>query len=126
MNLLNKLFKRKAKTKIPEPPSWDTVVEMMYDKELDCFIHDVVKVIYSNDKSKRYVILRKENGLLTYQLEEIYQYDEAEWAYICLHNNALPATWVPSAYNATKSVFENTNDLLNELKSEAEYKSYFG
>ena len=83
-------------------------------------------MIYSNDKSKRYVILRKENGLLTYQLEEIYQYDEAEWAYICLHNNALPATWVPSAYNATKSVFENTNDLLNELKSEAEYKSYFG
>ena len=125
MKFLDKLFKRKAKAKIPQPPSWDTVVETMYDKELDCFIDDVAKVIYSNDRSKRYVILRKENGLLTYLLEELYQYDGVEWEYVYSHDNALPAAWVSSVYNAGKSVFANMNDLLKELESEAEYENYF-
>ncbi len=36
---------------IPPSPSWETVVEMMYDKHLDAFSDEVVKVIYSKDRS---------------------------------------------------------------------------
>ena len=73
----------------------------------------------------RYVILREENGLFTYQLEAIYQYDEDEWKYICSHDNALPAMWEPFRGVVEKSIFKSTNDLLKELESEPEYKQYF-
>jgi len=32
MNFFTKLFKKKAVVEIPPMPSWETVVEMMYDK----------------------------------------------------------------------------------------------
>ena len=73
----------------------------------------------------RYVILREKNGLFTYRLEAIYQYDKDEWKYICSHDNALPAMWEPLRGIVGKSIFKNTNDLLKELKSEPEYKQYF-
>jgi hypothetical protein len=37
MNFFTKLFKKKAVVEIPPMPSWETVVEMMYDKHLDAF-----------------------------------------------------------------------------------------
>ena len=73
----------------------------------------------------RYVILRDENGLFTYQLEAIYQYDEDEWKYMCFHDDALPAMWEPFRGSFLKSVFENKEDLWKEMKSEPEYKQYF-
>ena len=81
-----------------EPPmhSWETVVEMMYDKYLDAFSDEVVKVIYSKDRWMRYVVLKDEKEFFTYQLEAIYQYDEDEWKYICSHDNVLPAMWEPA------------------------------
>lgn len=106
-------------------PSWESIVEMMRDKHLDTFADEVVDVIYSQDCSMRYVILKDENGLFTYQLEAIYQYDEDEWKYICSHDDALPAMWEPFIGIVGKSVFENTKDLLKELKFEPEYKQYF-
>lgn len=106
-------------------PSWESIVEMMRDKHLEAFADEVVDVIYSQDCSMRYVILKDENGLFTYQLEVIYQYDEDEWKYICSHDDALPAMWEPFRGIVGKSVFENTKDLLKELKSEPEYKQYF-
>ena len=95
MNFLTKLFKKKTVVEIPPRPSWETVVEMMYDKHLDAFSNEVVKVIYSKDRSMRYVVLKDEKGFITYQLEAIYQYDEDEWKYICSRNNVLPAMWEP-------------------------------
>ena len=32
MNIFAKLFKRKSKEETPPMPSWETVVEMMYDR----------------------------------------------------------------------------------------------
>ena len=125
MNIFNWLFRKKPNRDIPSMPSWESIVEMMRDKHLDAFTDEVVDVIYSKDSSMRYVILREENGLFTYQLEAIYQYDEDEWKYICSHDNALPGMWEPFRGIVGKSVFENTNDLLKELKSEPEYKQYF-
>ena len=125
MSFFDWLFRKKTKQNIPQMPSWESIVEMMRDKHLDAFADEVVDVIYSKDSSMRYVILREENGLFTYQLEAIYQYDEDEWKYICSHDNALPAMWEPLRGIVGKSIFKNTNDLLKELKSEPEYKQYF-
>ena len=125
MIFLTKLFKKKSKEETSTIPSWETVVEMMYDKHLDAFSDEVVKVIYSKDRSMRYVILKDEKDLFTYLLEAIYQYDEDEWKYICSHDNALPAMWDPFIGIVGNSIFENMDELLKELKAEPEYKRYF-
>ncbi|MBE6985379.1 MAG: hypothetical protein E7434_07230 [Ruminococcaceae bacterium] len=114
-----------SKKDIPLMPQWEAIVEMMRDKYLEAFTDEVVEVIYSKDCSLRYVILKDEKGLFTYQLEAIYQFDEDEWKYICFHNDALPATWVPFGGIVGKSVFENINEWLKELRAEPEYKQYF-
>ena len=106
-------------------PTWDTIVEMMYDKHLDNFTYEVVDVIYSKDRSMRYVIFKKGNGLLTYQLEAIYQFDEDEWRFICFNDNVLPAMWEPIQRNAGRSYFENMAELRKEMVNEPEYKQYF-
>ena len=125
MNLFNWMFRRKPKQDIPSMPSWEVIVEMMRDKYLDLFADEVVDVIHSKDCSMRYVILKDEKDFFTYQLEAIYQYDEDEWKYICAHDNALPAMWEPFRGIVGKSVFENIDELLKEIKTEPEYKQYF-
>ena len=62
MNFFTKLFTKKAVVEIPPMPSWETVVEMMYDKYLDTFSDEDVKVVYSKDRSMRYVVLKDEKG----------------------------------------------------------------
>ena len=62
---------------------------------------------------------------ISLQPEAIYQYDEDEWEYICSHDNVLPAMWEPFRGIVRKSVFENIDELLKELKAEPEYKQYF-
>ena len=74
---------------------WARAVEMLYDKELDGFCGEVVKVIYSKEKSMRYVILKKENDIFTYELQMIYLYDDEEQEYICMQDGTLPAMWEP-------------------------------
>ena len=125
MNFFNTNFKRKSKELIPPSPSWETVVEMMYDKQLNVFSGEVVRVIYSKDRAMRYIVLKCENKVFTYQLEAIHQFDEDEWKYICAHDNALPAMWEPFRGIVGKSFFENIEELLKEIKTEPEYKQYF-
>ena len=125
MKFFLNLFKKKQAVPVPPTPSWEAVVEMMHDKYLDAFSDEVIQVIYSKDRSMRYVILKDERGLLTYQLEAIYQYDGDEWKYFCSNNDALPAMWEPYKGIYGKSLFESLDDLLKELKSEPEYLLYF-
>lgn len=125
MNLSHWIFRRKTKKDIPPIPSWNAIVDMMHDKHLDAFADEVVEVFYSKDSSMRYVVLKDEKGFFTYQLEAIYQYDEDEWKYICSNDNALPAMWESFRGKVGRSVFENTDELLKELKAEPEYKRYF-
>lgn len=124
MTFFDRLFKRKPNSVIPPMPSWEAIVETMYDKHLDSFCDEVVKVIYSKDRSLRYVVLKNDSGLFTYQLEMICQYDEDEWKYIASHDNALPSMWVPRGF-VVKSVFSSIDELLKEIKAEPEYKNYF-
>ena len=125
MKFFNRIFRRKQNTDIPPMPAWNTIVEMMYDKQLDTFADEVVDVIYSKDRSKRYVILKKGNDLLTYQLESIYQFDEDEWNYIGSYDNALPAMWAPFIGIEGKSIFNSIKELRNEIENEPEYRQYF-
>lgn len=101
------------------------MVEIMYDKHLDAFSEEVVRVIYSIDRSMRYVVLKNEKGYFTYQLEAIYQYEEDEWKYLSAQEDVLPALWEPFRGIVGKSIFENMDDLLKEIKAEAEFKHYF-
>ena len=124
MNVFAKIFRKRQKD-IPLMPTWDAVVDMMYDRQLDSYADKVLRVTYSKDKSMRYVILRNENGLCTYRLEAIYQYNPEEWVYLSVHKDPLPAMWEPIHGVVGKSVFENIDELLTEMEAEPEYKRYF-
>lgn len=126
MKLFNKLFIKEKKTEsIPPMPSWNSIVEELYNMNLDAFSDEVINVFYSKDKSMRYVVLKDEKGIFTYQLEAIYQFDEDEWRYICSNDNALPAMWEPYSGHCGSSLFSNEDDLMNELKTQPEYKQHF-
>lgn len=98
---------------------------MMYDKGLDAFSSQVVDVRYSKDRSMRYVILKDDQGLFTYQLEAIYQLDEDEWKYMCSSDPARAALWEPYKGILGHSLFETMEELMKELKTEPEYQQYF-
>lgn len=125
MNFFTRLFQKEKPKEVPAMPPRAEIVEMMYDKYLDAFADEVVSVVYSIDKTMRYVVLKDEKGLFTYQLETIYQFDEDEWKYICSHNDALSAMWEPFRCFVGNSFFENEEELLKEMKEEPEYKQYF-
>ena len=125
MNFFKRLFQNEKPKEFPAMPPWAELVEMMYDKSLDAFVDEVVRVVYSADNTLRYVVLKDVKGLFTYQLEAIYQFDADEWKYICSNNVALPAMWEPFRGIVGKSFFENEEELLKEMKEEPEYKQYF-
>ena len=106
-------------------PAWEEIVEMMYDKYLDTFSLEVVKVIYSKDRSLRYVILKNERGFFTYELEAIRKFYEDEWRYVRLHDKALPALWEPFHTPGGKSFYSDLNSLIKDMQAEGEYKTYF-
>ena len=121
---VKRLFRklRKEKRIVPPMPEWDEIVEMLYDKNLDFLDSTVEKVIYSKDKSKRYVVLKSDKGFFSYRLEKIYQLDEEEWSYRCSFD-LTPAFW-HDVDNGSKSIFLNLEDALKELEQEAEYKFF--
>lgn len=122
---IKSLFQKKRRPEIPPIPSWEEIVEMMHDKQLDAFSDEVVRVIYSKDKTMRYVVLKSEKGFFTYLFEAIYQFDADEWKYVSSDKNALPAMWEPVRGSAGKSIFVNVDELLKEMQTEPEYKRYF-
>mgnify|MGYP006865367396 CR=1 FL=1 len=116
---------RKASAVSPSMPKREEIVEMMYGMQLEAFGDKVVRVIYSSDRTMRYVILKDEKDLYTYQLEAIYQFDEEEWKYVSSKTNAVPAMWEPFHNALGSSIFSDEQDLLREMESEPEYKQYF-
>ena len=122
MNFLKALFRKEKRQEIPPMPSWSEIVEIMYDKSLGSFVDEVVSVVYSVDKTMRYVVLKDKKGHFTYQLETIYQFDEDEWKYIGSQKDALPAMWESVRCSG---LFAYETDLLKEMRVEPEYKQYF-
>ena len=60
MNFFKRLFQKEKPKKFPAMPPWVEIVKMMYDKSLDAFVDEVVRVVYSADNTMRYVVLKDE------------------------------------------------------------------
>ena len=127
VNLFSKLFNKKRKNaNVPPIPPFSEIVEMMYDKSLS-FSEDlqVIKVIYNEEKTKRFILLKSVNGYYKYTYEEICVFDEEEWMYICNQENALPAWWAPKDRSFAYSFFGTEDEALKMLMQEGEYNQYF-
>lgn len=124
IRLISIFKKNKQKKEVPQIQSWESIVDALYDDGLDAFCNEVIRVIYSKDRSMRYVILKDEENLLTYELEAIYQFYNDEWQYLCSHT-AIPAMWEPYRGVLGHSVFACEEDLMRELMAEPEYKKFF-
>ncbi len=126
MNFIKRLFRKKSEgTALPPIPSWDEIKDIMYDRNLDAFQAEIVEVIYSKDRSMRYVVTKDKNDAFYYCLEVIYPFDEDDWQYIGVNEGALPAMWQehPDAKNI--SIFDSKEGALLEIYSEPFYKNYF-
>ena len=79
MNFFSRLFNKKKRDSVPPIPPFSEIVEMMYDKSLS-FSEDLqlVKVIYNEEKTKRFILLKSVNGYYKYTYEELCLFDEEE------------------------------------------------
>lgn len=123
MSFMKKLFRKENDKTVPPMPAWNEIVEAMFDKELS-FTDEIVRVIYSDDKASRIVVLKKNDGLFTYIYERLYRFDEDEWFYNSDHTK-IPAYWCEDNDVTGVSVFENIDSLINDLKERSEYKEIF-
>ena len=125
-NKLKSIFSRKkAITPIPPKPSWQETVELMYDKSLSCFSDEIVKVIYSNNKEKRVIFFKSENGFYYYSIEQLVEFDDEEWAYFAKEPDALPAMWVTPIQTSARSIFGTEQEAWNDFIISPEYKNDF-
>ncbi len=117
MSLFKKLSKRR---KIVPLPPWEEIVEMMYGKNNSYNHCEVVDVIYSLDKTKRYVIVKSEEGFIKcfYEVLKLYD-DDTETMY----EGELPACWWNGGGNG--SIYDSKEAAMREMKAEPNYKNYF-
>ncbi|MDE6472637.1 MAG: hypothetical protein K2L52_06380 [Clostridia bacterium] len=102
---------------------WEEIIELMQGKELSYADSQVSEVIYSLDKAHRYVILNTDTGYLTYLFESLELYDEDELKYFPPSDD-VPAYWLPRD-NFAKPIFDDKKNLMRELKTQPEYKTFF-
>lgn len=115
-------FKRKTEIKKQQFLSWNEIIEIMQDKGLQRVDDEVIKVLFSTDKTHRCIIIKSNKGYLSYVFENLIAFDEDELCF--LSPDALPAYWVPRG-GGLKPIFSDMDSLMRELKSEPEYKLYF-
>lgn len=126
MNLFKKLFCRKKSGKGSKPvplPPWEQTVEKMrgvfpsYDSE-------ILKAVYSLNGDRRFIVLKSEQGCITYLLEQLIQYDEDEYNYFLMtDSDASPADW--QCVSRGKSLFDTEAEALRQMESEPQYRAYF-
>lgn len=106
-------------------PPINEIVDALYDKQLSFTDEKIVKVIYSTDKTKRFIILKSTNGFYKYTYEEISVLDEDEWKYCCNDDNAYPAFWETRDKSSATSFFGTENEAILSMKQESEYILHF-
>ncbi len=126
MSLFSFLSHKKKKDPKPPLPSWDEIVSVMYNKQLNRYVdEEVVDVLYAPDRAKRFVLLRSNKGYFKYCYEEIHPFTEEEWMYVSGEDNLLPAIWeTPGSWQGT-SLYASLEDTWKELKLSPEYKLFF-
>lgn len=123
MGIFKRLFGSKKKKVAPRPrvPTWDEVVESLYGKDLS-YADEVVEVIYSTDRSRRYVVLRSDIGYYTYISEQVRAFDEDELNYF--PDSGELGYWLPE-YDGSKHIFDTYEHAKAELRQEPDYKRFF-
>ena len=117
--------KKKQTREIPSRPCWDEIISIMYNKQLNGFDAKVIEVLYSSDKTRRFVLLKDNNGVFRYCFEELHPFSEEEWMYVSRSGAILPAIWeTPSSWQGT-SLYATLEDMRKELELSPEYKLYF-
>ena len=106
-------------------PPREEIAETLYDKQLSFTDEKIVKVIYSSDKTKRFIILKSSKGFYKYTYEEICVLDETEWKYCCNYENAYPAFWETKDKFCGQSFFGTENEAILSMKQESEYILHF-
>ena len=126
MKWLKSIFKKKKVDMAPMPP-YDEIVKSLYDKELN--YPDSIKicqVIYSKDKSKRFVILKSNKGFFKYTYEEVCVFDELDWTSLYAYiENIQPGWWESKDHSFAYSFFGTEQEAVEALKRETEYKQFF-
>lgn len=111
MKWLKKLFGKAApKPEVPPMPSWEETVDIMYDKSLGS--SELLKVIYSNDKTKRYILYKSDRGYYKYTYEMLHGFDEAEWVYVVRSDNYLPGYWQEASPSCVSSFFGTEEEAM--------------
>ena len=115
------ILKRKRKRAFPR----EEITEALYDKELSFTDYEIVKVIYSSDKTKRFIILKSSNGFYKYTYEEICFLDEKEFRNLCNDYIEYPAFWETRDKSSAYSFFGTENEAFLSMKQESEYILHF-
>lgn len=122
---LKKFFKSEKENECSPIPLIEEIVDVLYDKNLSFSDYEVIKVIYSRDKTKRFILLKSIKGFYKYTYEEICVLDEEEWVMCCNFPNAYPAHWEPKDKSYGYSFFGTENEAFLSMKQEYEYIQYF-
>lgn len=104
----------------------EEIAEIMYNKQLRYIENiEVVYVVYSKDKSKRFVVTKNSKGFYKFEYQEICLFDEQEWLYICNYEDALPAYWSSVDDLNSYSFYGSEDDVMKALWQDVKYRQYF-
>lgn len=123
--MFRRIFNKKERASIPPIPPIEQLAEELYNKSLTICGYEVVRVIYNKDNTKRFIVLKSEEGFYKYTYEEIEILDEDEWILCCNIPDACPAYWMPKDKAYAYSFFGTENEAVISLKQETEYLQYF-
>ena len=97
--------------------SWNEVIEACYDKQLS-YCDNVIRVIYSDDRTERAVILQRMDKLYSVTFEKLFPYHDDELKYLTI--DSLPAYWSPGHY--TNSIFDTVEGTVDAIMSTPPFK----
>lgn len=124
--------KRKRKDvniKMPDVFSHSELADIMCGKQIS-FVPEieVVDVIYSTDKSKRFIVHKNDKHLYSYCYEVVELLDEEEYNYIRMcygsSEEILPANWISRDLGGA-SFYDNLETVMKEIHSSYEYNKFF-
>ena len=96
---------------------WNEIVEECYDKNLS-FIYPVIKVIYTDDKAQRAVILEKSDALYTIVFQKLYPFDDDELQF---NRDGKHGYWSPER-RSMNSIFSTQESAITAVYSEPPFK----
>ena len=125
MTWFKQLFSKKSnKQPVPPIPPMEEIIEHLYGEPPKLSDGEMIRVIYSIDRTKRFFIFKSAKGFYKYTYEEICVYDELDWEYFAFVENAYPGWWEPKGAEGY-SFFGTAEEALTALKSESTYNLYF-